>query len=549
MHLPEPHGGSFSRLSEDIKSGRLKIPMFQRDFVWSMNKSAQLLDSIVKGYPIGTFIFWKTKDGLGSIKNIGNLKLPETPKGDYVNFVLDGQQRITSIFAILEGLAITHNDGKEEDFKNIFIDLKADENERIIITEINDNNKENCILLKTVLDGGSNAYNKCEPKYHSKIDKYKNNINGYIYSIIQVDEVSTDVATEIFTRTNVGGKSLTLFEIMVAKTYDHTNDFDLLREYETLKEKLLDVNYETISPVTLLQTISLILTRECKRSIILSIEKEKIIKIWKKIVNALKDAIDYFRTYYRIPVSNLLPYNTLIVPFTYFFYNHEERPVGDMEKYLEDFFWRVSLSARYSSAVESKLAQDVKRIDKILNGELPEYDWSIDSTDSFIKNNGWFSVGRSYIKAILCIYIHHQPKSFDNDANVNVTNAWLKQGNSKNYHHFFPKAYLKKQKRDDRIINHILNITIVDDYLNKRKIQHHPPSKYMNEFKKNNSNLSKTMKSHLIGNLDRFGVWEDNYEEFINMRAKVLSKEIKKRIIKQNIDEKIQINLDYDYSD
>ena len=71
----------------------------------------------------------------------------------------------------------------------------------------------------------------------------------------------------------------------------------------------------------------------------------------------------------------------------------------------------------------------------------------------------------------------------------------------------------------------------------------------MNEFKKNNANISKTMKSHLIGNLDRFGVWEDNYEEFINMRAKVLSKEIKKRIIKQNIDEKIQINLDYDYSD
>ena len=112
---------------DDVSSGRLKIPQFQREFVWEIKKSASLLDSVVKGYPVGSFIFWKTRERLRSVKNIGNLNLPEPAKGDYVNFVLDGQQRITSLFATLKGEKIIRDNGKEEDFSEIFIDLEAEE--------------------------------------------------------------------------------------------------------------------------------------------------------------------------------------------------------------------------------------------------------------------------------------------------------------------------------------------------------------------------------------------------------------------------------------
>ena len=58
MKLPEPQTRTFSGLIEEIKKGQIKIPQFQRDFVWTIQKSAGLIDSILKGYPIGTFIFW-----------------------------------------------------------------------------------------------------------------------------------------------------------------------------------------------------------------------------------------------------------------------------------------------------------------------------------------------------------------------------------------------------------------------------------------------------------------------------------------------------------
>ena len=118
MKLPQPVPKPFSHLMTDIESGQIKIPRFQRDFVWSLIQSAKLLDSIVKGYPIGTFIFWRTRERLRSVRDIGNLTLPEPASGESVLFVLDGQQRLTSLFAALKGLPVSRENG-HTDFRTI----------------------------------------------------------------------------------------------------------------------------------------------------------------------------------------------------------------------------------------------------------------------------------------------------------------------------------------------------------------------------------------------------------------------------------------------
>ena len=542
---------NYSQLKKKILNGTLEVPKFQRNYVWSIKESAKLLDSIIKGYPIGTFILWKTNIEFNTIRYIGNIELKGIRKGDYRYLVLDGQQRITCLYAAFKGVEITRGDGKKEDFSEIYIDLDAEEDEKIVITgaDIQNEDEHQRIKLYDLLKGGIKLLSKYPDKYHNKLDEYKDRINAYNYSIIYVNEAPIEVATEIFTRLNVGGKPLSVFEIMVAKTYDFEKNFDLSEKFENLISHLNEINYETISDKTVLQLISLILTKECKRKIILSLEKEKFIATWDSAVDSIERAIDYFRNYYRIPVSALLPYNTLVVPFAYFFNYHKDKPTGDMQKYLEDFFWRISLSGRYSSAVESKLAQDIKRIHKILNSEKPQYDWPISTEPQYIIDNGGFSVGRSYIKAILCIYAYHQPKSFVDDSLVNISNDWLKRASSKNYHHFFPKAYLKKLNVSDEKINHILNITIVDDFLNKREIKDSPPSKYMMKFKKENPKLEETMKTHLITDLENFGIWDNNYDKFFEKRAEIVSKEIKNRIISREIDKVQQPNLVDDSSE
>ncbi|MGU9835186.1 DUF262 domain-containing protein [Pseudomonas sp. LF195] len=122
---PENAVKKYEALFLEIDSGQIKLPMFQREFVWDKEQSAKLIDSILKGYPIGTFILWKTKDTLRSVKDIGNHKLPDTPKGDYAQYILDGQQRITSLYAIRKGIRIT-KDKKEIDYKDIYVNLDYD---------------------------------------------------------------------------------------------------------------------------------------------------------------------------------------------------------------------------------------------------------------------------------------------------------------------------------------------------------------------------------------------------------------------------------------
>lgn len=550
MKLPEPQTRTFSSLISEIDKGQIKIPQFQRDFVWTIQKSAGLIDSIIKGYPIGTFIFWKTKERLRSVRNIGNQVLPDPELGESVDYVLDGQQRLTSLYACLKGVSIKRGDSKRvDDFSKIYINLKSDEDEKIVTMEVDEEEIDHHISILDLLTGDFTVLASYPTEYHEKLKLYKNRIESYQYSIIQVKEAPIDIATEIFTRINVGGKPLSLFEIMVAKTFDYEKDFDLSEKFEQLIDNLKPHDYETISDATVLQLVSVIISKECKRQVILKLDKTKFIDTWDKAVDSIERAVEYFRSYYRIPVSQLLPYNALIVPFSYFFFYHKDKPTGDKQRFLLDFFWRCSLSGRYSSSVESKLAQDIKRIDNILEDKLPIYDWSIDSSKDFIIDNGWFSAGRSYIKAILCIYAYQQPKSFNDNSLVNISNYWLKQANSKNYHHFFPRAYLKKQGNDEYYINHILNITIVDDFLNKREIGAKSPSTYMSQFKKINPELESSMKSHLIDDLEVFGVWEDDYCSFFENRARSLNKEIEKRIIKQEIDRKSQPDIHDDYEE
>ena len=534
---PKPDSKKYSDLIRQIGKGIIKIPKFQRDFVWSIDETAKLLDSILKGYPIGTFILWQTDERINEVKDIGNLKIPETPQGTKVQYVLDGQQRITSLYAAYLGAEIKKTGEKKvTDYKNIFVNLDKDlgENDDQIITA--ESTGEKCIPLSDVLNF---SYRKSREQEFSTnfsddeldlIDAYCTAFKTYEFSTVVLLKEDMDSAIEVFTRINTGGQKLTLFEIMSAKTYDEKQEFDMEKKWGDFIEKLEDIKYEGVSSTVILSLLSLVLsrTKECKRKTILALDKQAIIDNWENAVSALKDSIDYFRTTYRIPVSQLLPYDSLLVPFAYFFFRNEGEPDADQRKYLAEYFWRMSLSYRYSSSTESKLAQDIKRIDQILKNEHPDYadiNVDLDSPQTLINTN--FSAGNSYCKAVLCLLAYQEPKDFHNHGTVILDNSWLKIATSKNYHHFFPKKYL--ENKDIGNGNSLVNITFVSDRLNKRTIRARAPSSYIGDFSKGNSEINKALNSHFI-DIDGFGIESDDYDTFLQARAERIFKELRARI-------------------
>lgn len=538
-YQPKPDSKKYSILISDIERGVVKVPKFQRDFVWDIEQTSKLLDSILKGYPIGTFILWETDNRINDVKNIGNFDLPEIEYGP-VQYVLDGQQRITSLFAAYKGATIQKvGEKKKTNYKDIVVDLEPNEDtdDGNIVTIIQKAKRP--IALHDVLNFNHKKSKELEAQGFSgddldKIDEYKDAFSTYDFSIVTLRKNDIESAIEVFTRINTGGKVLTLFEIMSAKTYDEAANFDMQAKWEKFQKKLNDCKYENISPTVILQILSLIIseTKECKRKTILGLDKSDILAKWDDAISAIEKSVDHFRTVLRIPVSQLLPYDTLIVPYAYFFLKTGQSPTGQQRKYLEELFWRSSLSLRYSSATESKLAADIKKVDLIIDGQrppYPEFKLFINSPQDLKETD--FSTGNAICKSILCILAYHEPKDFDTNGKVLLDNSYLKIASSKNYHHFFPKAFVRKNgtDADKPYANSIVNITLVSAELNKKKIGAKAPTIYLADFADENSDLSHTLKSHLI-DAEHQSLIEDNFSAFLKHRSETLYTEITKRI-------------------
>jgi hypothetical protein len=124
---------------------------------------------------------------------------------------------------------------------------------------------------------------------------------------------------------------------------------------------------------------------------------------------------------------------------------------------------------------------------------------------------------------------YQQPKSFDTNGVVVLSNDNLKIASSRNYHHFFPKAYLAKYMKDKEP-NLIANITLIDDSSNK-SIGKKAPSKYIQEFTKDNNLITKTLKTHLINNIKHYGIEADDYDKFIEQRANAIALALNEKLM------------------
>lgn len=90
-------------LLSDVRNGKVGLPDLQRPFVWKDSKARDLLDSMLKGYPIGYIMLWQSPEGYETVSKIGtNDKTYIRP--DYL--VIDGQQRLTALLAAINGIRV-----------------------------------------------------------------------------------------------------------------------------------------------------------------------------------------------------------------------------------------------------------------------------------------------------------------------------------------------------------------------------------------------------------------------------------------------------------
>ena len=583
---PDEYSRHMVTLIDGIENGGVSIPRFQRQLVWTVEKSADLLDSILKNYPAGALTLWYSEVELRAVRDVGKgvkIHQKRQPEGDNnYNYVIDGQQRLLTLCACLNGAfdveeknveTDSDEEKKKHDFRDIYVDLSANpRSESVVITGSEKKKRDEGRVFISIRDLYQTSTTRSKKdliarSYHTAnteeiddmidiFDFYQERLKGYIFPITQItNKAGIHVVTEMFTRINTTGKKLDLFEIMVAKTYDETKNFDLFVKYKEFQKELAGVRYGELPREVVLRVAAALIKGEYSEKDILQIGKSEFIEKWDDVCGAIMESVKFFKAHYGIQASLLLPYSKQVTTlFSYFFGTAKKKEIevsGKQEEYLEEFFWRCALSDRYSHSSGGRTKRDMGyMMNKILGIDnqgksvsptRPDYDedgWGVDFRPSSVMGKkGFFSPkNNDYIKAILSIYISKKPLNFDDGSDVMVLDEFLKQANSRNYHHFFPKGYLKG-KDIECDANNVLNITLITQEKNQGYGKK-PPSDYIVECAKNlkkSLTIEGVMATHLIGKgesdvLSAWGIKDDNYDLFIEKRAELLVKEIREKI-------------------
>lgn len=249
-------------LLNDIANGAYKIPIFQREFVWKTSQMLELFDSILKGYPIGSLLFWNTT-GYKIKEQIGPYKINKENRETI--YVLDGFQRISTLFGALMNPQkfATVNENELRDFL-IYFDIR--ENRFIYIRNTKDKNIFS-IPLYQIYDNRElfNLIRELDKEDIPEIEKNQyidsarnlhNILHKYKLPYVEIKGGDIKSAVEIFSRVNSTGTEISKDCMLSALSYNEKTGFVL---YESITEFLntLNVyNFDSLKRDTILDCIS-----------------------------------------------------------------------------------------------------------------------------------------------------------------------------------------------------------------------------------------------------------------------------------------------------
>jgi len=509
-----------NRLRSKIIEGNIKIPPFQREFVWKQEQVIELLDSIIKDYPIGSILLWETKDDLPSKRNIGGFDLPD-PTEDYpINYILDGQQRVTSVFGVF---CYDLENVENEDYDPSIFDIIYDIDEDVFMSTLDRNEAHTNLPLKLIFDNYSfNKFiqeEKLDENQTNKVVEVQSLFQNYELPIVTIKKRDKSEVGIIFERVNTTATPPSTLDLMIAWTW--VEDFHLKEKFEDIFETLEEKNFGSIKNKVVLQCICAIIKQTTKTKSILKLEPQDVRENIDLLKASLEKAIDFLSTQFNCASYDFLPRVQQIVPIAYLYSKTNSLSI-DQSNCLKKWFWRTSFSTRYSASTDQKMDDDIEFINLLLANDysgLEKYQPNINLTQ---LENLKFAKSNSFVRAFLLLLAQENPLDLTNSNTVDVGIA-LSQYNRKQYHHIFPRAFLKNIKYNTDQINRAVNFCILPATSN-RFISDKSPSDYFNNVIPSNERES-IFESNLIPKEMKI-YNNDDYQTFYTERAKIIFSKI-----------------------
>lgn len=504
-----PWSPRLATLLADVARGNIKIPVFQREFVWDDEQIMSLLDSIYRGYPVGSLLLWSTKVSLDHERNVGGFVLPKTPEDYPVNYVLDGQQRLTTLYGVFNSDSKTANAELADRFNVCF----SPNDESFVHYSEADLNLS--INLRVILDTTKllPELSRFSVAHQKTIATLTERFKDYEFPVVTIKDRTNQEVCRVFQRINSSGTKLSTLELLAAWTW--SEQFDLRKEIETLLDRLSEKGYEELDESLLMRCLSSIVIGRIEADELVDAEPVNLIEGMATLKQAMYATIDFLEKELQIKNVVFLPFPIMIVPLVKFF-SITLKPNAPQLTALRKWFWFCSFTQRYKAGTNKLVMTDLKSMEDLALGH-PVFDTLDATVDPSIFKKTW-RINSTVAKAAICLLAQFKPLSFLNGSTVDLSNS-MAAYNAREFHHIYPKAFLSETGIGFHEANVIANICLLTSGDNK-VISDRNPARYFSEIPVGSKD--QIMASALIPNEAKDG--SKPFPEFLRLRSDALAR-------------------------
>src|SRR6266545_31213 len=409
------------------REGRLRVPMFQRDFVWRRQDIVDLFDSISKQYPIGTLFLWGADPMPEHRNHIGPLSLPEYKGQTWL--VLDGQQRLTTLVGVLL-MGDSHWD-KQLDSEDpgrweIYFDAKPDGG--FSHAPSSEPLPPSYIAAPALLDtmklfNEANRILKAEnaetaEAWVNRAQQVARAIQGYRVPIVQFTTNNLSIAVESFSRLNKKGRSIGQDEMFSALTYEEKGGgrFHLAGEIDKLQQSMVRSGFGEVDRTILLRAVLTAAGLDMYRTDWSRLGEQVKADTRQRLPDAVNEAergLREARTFLNglgVLNARMLPYSMQLVALCAFFGRCSE-PTAAQKKLLRRWFWSSSFAGWFGTGNPTRVRRVVEELrDRISKEPTPTKLEQMDLDQPALPTPLRFDLRSARVRALVCVLLRRSPR-------------------------------------------------------------------------------------------------------------------------------------------
>lgn len=393
---PSPEVQYLPALFRKIEKGDIRLPAFQRSFVWSEAQVIKLLESVYEGYPIGSVLFWKVDHQLLRIADDDRVPFPDVEEHYPLSFVLDGMQRLSSLFGVLH-----QKEAQGPNIFNVVFDLRRERFSHFDPNNISTGHLNLSALFspRELIEAQRRLTE--QPDSDLLLDRsieLQSVFQEYLVPTVTIAQRETSQVVEIFERVNSTGTPLSTVDFMRAMTW--STNFDLGREVTRLQSDIAQEGY-VIPLETLVKILAVVLRKAPTPSEMLGLgdhSAENLHQAMRLSKKVLHRVIAFLKANCTALSYDFVPYEGQFLVLVGLFSSGQD-PSLDLIASARRWFWAISFSEGLRGKPDHYVTRAINSARRAALGEVDALDYRLNLSSQIFLSRP-FIKGRALSAAV-----------------------------------------------------------------------------------------------------------------------------------------------------